>query len=56
LNVFQSYATKVISTLHNDENGKIELKDVLCAVWGSQEITDVCPDLVIRLTSLRGEV
>lgn len=52
--VYQPYAKNVLSELniHN----KTELNDVLFAVWQSKEITAVCPDLVIRLTSLRGEV
>jgi hypothetical protein len=32
------------------------LADVLTAVWKNPEVTAVCPDLVIRLTSLRGQV
>jgi len=32
------------------------LKDILKAVWSNEVITSQCPDLIIRLTSLRGEV
>jgi len=32
------------------------LKDILKAVWANEVITSQCPDLIIRLTSLRGEV
>jgi len=32
------------------------LKEILQAVWKNEAITSVCPDLIIRLTSLRGEV
>ncbi len=32
------------------------LPDVLTAVWKNQTVTAQCPDLIIRLTSLRGEV
>lgn len=52
--VYHPYAKTVISGLNVE--GKTELKDVLSAVWNNREITAVCPDLVIRLTSLRGEI
>lgn len=52
--VYQPYAKKVLSELNN--HNKTELNDVLFAVWQNKEITAVCPDLLIRLTSLRGEV
>ena len=32
------------------------LKDILKGVWANEVITSQCPDLVIRLTSLRGQV
>ncbi len=32
------------------------MKDILKAVWENETITSQCPDLVIRLTSLRGQV
>jgi hypothetical protein len=54
---YLNFAQNVILALPpKEENALVELKDVLSAVWQCQEITDVCPDLVIRLTSLRGEV
>jgi hypothetical protein len=54
---YQNFAQNVLLTLPaREDNATVELKDVLSAVWQCQEITDVCPDLVIRLTSLRGEV
>lgn len=53
---YQNFAQNVLMTLPQKEDSTVELKDVLSAVWQCQEITDVCPDLVIRLTSLRGEI
>ena len=33
-----------------------KLETILKAVWNNPKVTAVCPDLVIRLTSLRGQV
>jgi hypothetical protein len=33
-----------------------KLPDILKAVWANPKVTAVCPDLIIRLTSLRGQV
>lgn len=33
-----------------------QLQDILKGVWANEVITSQCPDLVIRLTSLRGQV
>jgi hypothetical protein len=32
------------------------LSEVLTTVWEDEKVTSVCPNLVIRLTTLRGEV
>lgn len=48
----KSLADLVNNSLPKDAS----LKDILGAVWRNPTITAVCPDLVIRLTSLRGEV
>lgn len=35
---------------------KPKLDEILAAVWANERVTSVCPDLVIRLTSLRGQI
>jgi hypothetical protein len=35
---------------------KASLQQILQAVWTNETVTNQCPNLVIRLTSLRGEV
>jgi hypothetical protein len=44
------------SLVEKDLPQNADLKDILSAVWSNPVITNVCPGLVIRLTSLRGEV
>jgi histidinol-phosphate/aromatic aminotransferase/cobyric acid decarboxylase-like protein len=39
-----------------DLPSKPDLSAILKSVWACNEITRVCPDLIIRLTTLRGEV
>ena len=42
--------------VNKDLPSNVGLKEILQAVWRNEQITAVCPDLIIRLTSLRGEV
>jgi len=47
---------KLAEVVKQDLSPNVSLKEILKAVWKNPVVTAVCPDLVIRLTSLRGEV
>eukprot|EP01125_Pyxidicula_operculata_P017099 TRINITY_DN5952_c0_g2_i1.p1 TRINITY_DN5952_c0_g2~~TRINITY_DN5952_c0_g2_i1.p1 ORF type:complete len:488 (-),score=68.44 TRINITY_DN5952_c0_g2_i1:98-1561(-) len=50
--IYKPFVEDVVGGL----KGNKALSDVLTAVWENERVTAVCPNLIIRLTSLRGEV
>jgi len=55
----QSSPAKIVSfaeRIRSQLKGTPDLKTILKAVWEDSEITSQCPKLIIRLTSLRGQV